>query len=358
MISFNLEASMKIVHPSLRQSFRPVNLCGVALMLLWLATGAAAQSTDMEFPTPVRSNEISGTISPRDVGDPRLTRYFYSLTGTNGDLNITVESRNLNGDVDLFTAGTLRPLVKLSMYAGGTASSSSKSIYFKREESLILRIEARSPNDDEGSFRIRFDGAFAPIVGEVREPEPIAAAPQPSATGRKTKRVTATGARIDEPVVETATTPTESSTTAPTAKPDAATNAANPESPQPATANIEPAPRPTGRGARARRPRTPRTSQRTARTRPAPKTPDREQPPTQPEAPAAATINTTSPATPEPSISGPRLIIETKDGLRFERYMTNVRRVTVENGQIVVVLKTGRVERQPLTNVLKMSIEP
>jgi hypothetical protein len=92
------------------------------------------------------------------------------------------------------------------------------------------------------------------------------------------------------------------------------------------------------------------------RPRPAPKPPAREPVP-QPEEPAATT-NTTQPATPEPSISGPRLIIETKDGLRVERYMTNVRRVTVENGQIVVVLKTGRIERQPLTNILKMSIEP
>jgi hypothetical protein len=38
--------------------------------------------------------------------------------------------------------------------------------------------------------------------------------------------------------------------------------------------------------------------------------------------------------------------------------MTAVRRVTVDNGQIVVVLKSGKVERQPMTNVLKMSIEP
>lgn len=195
---------MKIVHAPLWQSPRATSLCAALLALaLALSINASAQSTDIEFPTPVRSNEISGTIAPRDVGDPRLTRYFFSLTGTNGDLTVTVESRNLNGDVDLFTAGSLRPLTKLSMYAGDTAASSSKSIYFKGQEALILRVEARTPNDLEGTFRIRFEGAFAPIVGEVREAEPVGpTAPASDSTARKTKRVTATGARIEEPVAE------------------------------------------------------------------------------------------------------------------------------------------------------------
>jgi len=52
------------------------------------------------------------------------------------------------------------------------------------------------------------------------------------------------------------------------------------------------------------------------------------------------------------------LIIETRDGMRVERYMTTVRRVTVERGQIVVVTTDGKVERQPMSNVLRMSIEP
>jgi len=32
--------------------------------------------------------------------------------------------------------------------------------------------------------------------------------------------------------------------------------------------------------------------------------------------------------------------------------------VTIENNQIVVVGRDGRIERQPMTNVLRMSIEP
>ncbi len=344
---------MKIIHAPLRQRPRPVIWLGAALLLLALSTGAAAQSTDIEFPTPVRTNEISGTIAPRDVGDSRLTRYFYSLSGTNGDLILTVESRNLNGDVDLFTAGALRPLVKLSMYAGETASTTTRTIYFKRQEALILRVEARSPNDAEGSFRIRFGGAFAPFVGEAREPEPIGPpTPATATTGGKTRRVTATGARIDEPVVEAAANTSEPEAPPSTTAPDATTTENRAEPAQPATAETEPAPRPTARAARTRRPRRPAT--RTVRNRPTPP-PTEEPQPAPPETSAAATEPPTSA---EPLPAGPRLIIETKDGLRVERYMATVRRVTVDNGQIVVILKSGKVERQPMTNVLKMSIEP
>jgi hypothetical protein len=56
--------------------------------------------------------------------------------------------------------------------------------------------------------------------------------------------------------------------------------------------------------------------------------------------------------------SGPRLIIETNDGTLINRYMSSVRRVTVENGQVLVVSKDGKTERIPLANVLRMSIAP
>jgi hypothetical protein len=324
-------------------------------LLLALATGAAAQSTDIEFPTPVRTNEISGTIAPRDVGDSRLTRYFYSLSGTNGDLILTVESRNLNGDVDLFTAGALRPLVKLSMYASDTASTTTRTIYFKRDEALILRVEARSPNDAEGSFRIRFAGAFAPFAGEAREPEPINPLPPTAATGGKTRRVTATGARIDDPVVAAVADTPEPESRPATPAPDTPITDNPPEAAQPTATETEATSRPTARPSRTRRPRTPRRPPtRAARNRPTP--PPTEEP--QPAQPETSTATTQPPASPEPAPAGPRLIIETKDGLRVERYMATVRRVTVDNGQIVVVLKSGKVERQPMTNVLKMSIEP
>jgi len=48
----------------------------------------------------------------------------------------------------------------------------------------------------------------------------------------------------------------------------------------------------------------------------------------------------------------------TKDGETVERDMSTVRRVTVENNQVVVVTRDGRTTRTPMSNVLRMSIEP
>lgn len=327
---------MKKIHAPLNLQERfTVRLCALAV-LFFSSISVAAQSTDPQYPWPVRTNEITGAITPRDLGDARLTRYFYSCSGTPGDLIISVESRNLEGDVDVFTASTLRPLAKLPMYAGTTSSSGSKTIYLRTRESLIVRVEARTPNDDNGSFRIRFDGTFEPIGSDVPDPEiVIPTVSSAGTTGKKGRRVTATGARIDEPepqpeptaAVETETTtpatpPSETSATVDT--PTETVEAAKPTTPRPRTP-------------RNRRARTP--TARSTRTRP------------------TARAQTPEPPTAEAAV-GPRLIIEMRDGMRVERYMTTVRRVTVENGQIVVITKDGKIDRQPMSNILRMAIEP
>lgn len=316
-------------------------------LLCLLQPLAAAQSTSSEFPTPVRDNQISGSIQPRDLGDARLTSYFYAFNGTPGDLIVTVESSNLEGDVDVFTAGTLRPLAKVSMY-GGTGNRGTKTIFLRTRESLILRVEARTPNDAEGTFRVRFDGAFEPYVGEAPTAPEIAVAAPSTSTGRKGRRVNSVGARIEEPEPEpepaTASAPAE--TASPSAKTPTATSPDEALETAANTGRTTTARPTTPRTRRNTRPSTARTAPRTTRTRPS-TTARRTQPPPEPQ-PATA---------PEPA-SGPRLIIETRDGTRVERFMSTVRRVTVENGQIVVITRDGKVDRQPMSNVLRMAIEP
>jgi len=331
---------MKTVHAPLHRQHRFAALFCALIIVSLSSASALAQSTEAEFPTPVRSNEISGIITPRDLGDPRLTRYFYSFTGTPGDLNVTVESRNLEGDIDVFTAGTLRPLAKVSVYATGGVSGGTKTIYMKTRESLVLRIEARTPNDNDGSFRVRFDGGFEPVGSDVPDPEPVIPTVSSAAKGR---RVTATGARIEEP--EPQPTPAEAKTGTPstgTATPTETPATETPATTAEATKPEPPKPRPT----RIRRPVTARNT----RTRPT-TTRRKPEPPTE-------TATTTTAQPPEPVAAGPRLIIETRDGMKVERYMTTVRRVTVENGQLIVITKDGHIERQPMTNVLRMAIEP
>jgi hypothetical protein len=51
-----------------------------------------AQSINQSYPTPITSNEISGKIAARDLGDARLTAYYYAFDGAQGDIFINVES--------------------------------------------------------------------------------------------------------------------------------------------------------------------------------------------------------------------------------------------------------------------------
>ena len=300
--------------------------------VLAITTSAAAQSQDPSAPSPVRSNAVTGHIAARDLGDARLTDHFYTFTGTPGDLLITVQSTNLNGDIDVFTAGTLRPLLKLTVYAESTTPV-TKGIYLRRREDLVLRVEARTPNDDEGRYRISFGGSFEPIIGgpDIAETETPATTETP-VTGRKTKRVSSVGARIEEPeppVTAVAAAPTPAPTPEPTPV----------ESPK---TSEKPAGAETEKSAPA--PRTPRTRRSTGRR--VVVTPPPKRAPTPQPAPE-----------PAPEI-GPRLVIETNDGTLINRSMSSVRRVTVENGQVVVVNKDGTINRILLSNIVRMSISP
>jgi hypothetical protein len=352
---------------------KPVkNVIRLWFVLLLIVAGARAQSLDPSSPAPVRSNSFLGRIAARDLGDSRLTDHYYAFTGTPGDLLITVQSKNLNGDIDIFTAGTLRPLLKLTVYAEST-SPVTKGIYLRRREDLILRVEARSPNDDEGTYQLTFTGSFEPIAGgvDVGETEATALGTASPATGSgtKTRRVSSVGARIEEPAAEIAATPTPEPT--PEAKPTERTNTAE----KPAESSSKAAP---PRAARPRRPTTRRVTPapgkpvepvaeekqieedeaKVATSEPKPKPPSRTGTrrrgatpgTTKPKAEPAATQ-------PQPDL-GPRLVIETNDGTLINRSMSGVRRVMVENGQVVVVGRDGKVDRFLLANVVRMSIAP
>ena len=349
-------------------------LSATAFSLL-VVVGVCAQSTDVRSPTPIQTNEVLGTIAARDIGDARLTDYFYTFTGVPGDLLITIESRNLNGDLDIFTAGELRPLLKISVYAEST-STVTKNIYFRKRESLILRVEARTPNDNEGTYQIRFSGSFEPISGplpdetETRTAEPSQATSRSS--DKKVTRVSSVGARIEEPPAEVAAAPT-------------------PTPVEPAEAP-KPAPSKTTRRGRASARRTPRkppapsettntaTAEKPDATKPGSETEKKEEaaketPASTAETPKEPSDTESKPkpvrrgatrkrpaatkpaAEPEPE-STQRLVIEIKDGTRIEFFMNTVRSVTVYGGQIVIVGKDGKVERVSMANVLRMSIGP
>lgn len=352
-------------------------LPAVAAFLLTLAAAAplCAQSGEANYPTPVFTSELSGHVAVRDLGDARRTRHFYIFRGAEGDLVVNLETAQLLGDVDVFLANGFRPLVKFTLF--GDAARLSKSFYLRKEETLVLRVEARAVGDVEGTYRVTFGGSFLPAPPELANQTQPEAPTLSSAEPRgNTRRVTSTGARIDEPRVEP--TPAEE------------------------TANAEPTPAPTptperttgrrstaNRRGRNTRPATPRTRPSESAAQPTPTTPESNEAKPAEDTTAAAptptptpprrrnTRNTRRGSARESTASRPaeppaqppadaqpapaptqRLIIVTRDGETLERDMSGVRRVTVENNQVVIVGRDGKVTRRPLADILRMSIEP
>lgn len=367
-------------------NFRPNSrklLLIVAAFLLTLAAAATlrAQSSEANFPTPVFASELNGRIAPRDVGDPRRTRHFYTFRGSEGDLVVNLETAELLGDVDVFVASGFRPLVKFTVL--GDPVRLSKSFYLRKEETLVLRVEARATGDLEGTYRITFGGSFLPAPPELANQTPTEA-PTLSSTGSPgSRRVTATGARIDPPRVEptpAVETANAEPTPAPTPTPARATGRRSngdrrgrgtrpaPTRPRPSESAAQPS-TPEGTGARPADDTTAGTSAATEPPAPSPaSTPRRRgtRPPRRnPARESAEARRAETPAQPPadtqpapPPAPSQRLVIITKGGEILERDMSGVRRVTVENNQVVIVGRDGKVTRRALADILKMSIEP
>ncbi len=354
-VSRSRDFSMRVV------AKRILYLPFLTALLLSTFGQAHAQSSEATAPTPISANDLSGSIAARDIGDSRFTHHYYAFSGNPGDVLITVQSKNLNGDVDVFTAGTLRPLLKFTLYAE-SSSPITKGIYLRRHEDLILRVEARSPNDDEGTYQIRFGGSFEPIaapsVAEAAKPESTIELSTSSA--KKGRRVTSAGARINEPAPppeDVAVLPP-----APTPSPEATPAERTERAPVRATPDRRGRGRATTRRTPAPRPeaRTPNKEAKPAETGAAEGVATREP---EPAPPARRTgrrgtrTPATTPVAPEPP-SGPRLVLEMLDGTRSERFMNTIRRVTIENNQIVVIGKDGKIDRTRMSEVLRMTIEP
>src|SRR5436309_714861 len=173
-------------------------------VLFVVASTGLAQSSDQSLPTPVLTSEVNGTIAPLDLGDARVTRHFYAFDASPGDLIITADSKNLNGDIDVFTAVTFRPLMKTTMYANAQMPEVTKSIFLRAHQILILRVEARTPNDEAGVYHIRFRGSFEPFSGGIPVAEATESTAERPRSSRGTKRVSSVGATIAEPPAETA----------------------------------------------------------------------------------------------------------------------------------------------------------
>jgi len=345
-----------------------------------------AQSTDQSLPTPVLSNEINGRIAALDVGDPRTTKHFYAFAASPGDLLVTMDSKNLDGDVDVFTAISFRPLMKTTFYASSQSAGVTKGIYLRAHQLLILRIEARTPNDDPGTYRIHFGGTFEPFSGGI----PVAENTEtPNDANEKisANRLSSVGATIPRPLVQIVETPEAKPSPSPEKTADKTietTGTAKVETEKPATTartnTTRPPRRSTRPGTSRRQPPTKKTqAPAKSQTETATVDPTKSEPAkvesekaeavktgkrATEEKPAPGEVKTNETtaekAKPQETLApvGARLIIEEKDGTRIERPMSSVRRVVIEGSTIVVLLKNGKTERIAMADVARMAIEP
>lgn len=367
-------------------------LCVFALV--FFSAISQAQSINQGYPTPVTSNEISGQIPARDIGDARLTSYFYTFNAAQGDVFINVVTKNLNGDIDIFTHDNLRPLTKITIYADASEGETGRVIYLRQPVKLILRIEGRSPNDDAATYRIKFAGSFVPAaaaenqetetptvksdnqtdvrvnsVGTIIEvkPKPTPAPKEIIAEVKKSERETKRQSEEKSAVGEIAAETKEAERAAAKAEKEqiaekekaAEVQAEIQNEVKPAVVVTDELPKKetpeTEIVAETKKDSTEKTEEKSnetiaektiteAETTATEKPKKREKPKSVKPLPPAALENI-------------RLIISFKDGTRIERPMNEVLKVGVDRGVLTIISKDGAIGRYSILDVERMTIE-
>jgi hypothetical protein len=327
-----------------------------------------AQSTLPDFPTPVSSNEISGAIKARDVGDSRLTTYYYWFEGSQGDMFVNLVTKNFAGDVDLFIQSGLRPLTKIVIYPDFGEAETGRVIYLRKPEKLVLRVQGRTPNDEPAQFRVKFAGSFVAVKGTGTDEPEI-----PKVIGETvgSVRVNSVGTIIPPPArpvkVDTESAAVDPDKSEAKEKPKSETETLAERSD---TTETKPVPKvevvvtddtlkkstATKSIAPPRRPRNARVSPKKVTPPETPVSETREKKenevdPAENEAKTAATETNADP------LANVQLVILFKDGRRIERPLTEVARFSVDRGVLTVIAKGGRIGKYSMVDVSKVTIE-
>ena len=345
-------------------------------LLIFLQSEVFAQSTNQSFPTPVTSNEINGKIKARDLGDARLTSYFYAFNGNQGDIFINVVTKNLDGDIDVFTADNLKPLTKITVYSDNPESETGRVIYLRQPQKLILRIEGKSPTDDPATFKIKFAGSFEAMTGttaendESKQPEVITEdkgevrvnsvgtiietkpkpTPKPKTTTAKvekeeTKKEEETSAKVEKDDSENLPKKeeTEEKKSEKTKKDKkfevVVTDNLPVKKDEPETKTDETvAEKDTKKNTAKKQVKPPKTT-------PTPKIKPK------------TTTKKTDTVVDLSQLENIRLVVIFKDGTKIERPMSEVLKINVDKGILTVIAKDGTIGRYSILDVAKMTIE-
>ncbi|HBR58537.1 MAG TPA: hypothetical protein DEA22_13880 [Blastocatellia bacterium] len=345
-----------------------------------LAVESAAQSTDVNFPTPITGNEVKGTVSARDVGDARLTTHYYLLAGGQGDIFINVVTNNFTGGIDLFAANSMDPVTKIAVYADLGRTETGRVVYLRKSEKLVLRIQGRTPNADPADYAIKFAGSFVAL--QKSDAPTLPALPKVTAGTDSGVRVNTVGTILERPAPPVAV-PDEmkevaSNKTATVTKPDKKPEPKKSENKEKESSKIDSDPKPAKGAKPSTKPVVVKTDNIPTETRPrevATKPAENRAPAKKPAGSsrrsaragtASSTTSNTKATQPRSEAAAPaptdpmaafRLIVLFKDGKTIERPMTEVLRFGVDNGILTIVHKNGSIGRYSMLTVAKVSVE-
>ncbi|CAN5385597.1 hypothetical protein BH20ACI2_BH20ACI2_23840 [soil metagenome] len=280
------------------------------------------------------------------MGDSRQTSYFYAFEGVQGDIFINVVTKNLTGDVDVFTADSLHPLTKIVLYADSSPNETGRLIYLRKPARLILRVEGRTPNDDPATFRIKFAGSFVALAAKETEEAPVV---------ERSERDDSSGVRVNSvgTIIEVLPQKTKRTESAPEKK----EAVAEPEA-EPAEAVTPGKETPAVRISPSPEVKTIFGNKSTRREENVSGTPKKNE-----TSPATARRNRGRTPSPEAEVKAPdplasiRLVIEMKDGEVIERPMNEVIRFSVDKGILTVITNDRKTVRYSILLVERVTIK-
>ena len=147
---------------AMRLRLRQTGMAVAAVLLLTAAAGSsAAQSTDRDNPTPLRSDEVKADFSQDNP------EYFYSFAAGPGEVVFTLDVKGAppGGGSTYFRLFTTdgRELDAFERFAGGGSSEKLvKRVTFAQRQPVVMRIGKQI---GAGSYRLRISGAVALAQG-------------------------------------------------------------------------------------------------------------------------------------------------------------------------------------------------
>jgi hypothetical protein len=342
----------------------------VFAVVVFMAASAAAQSTDVAFPTPITANELDGTIKPRDIGDNRQTTYYYTFGGNQGDIFVNVVTANFEGEIEIFAQDGMRSLARILVYSDSPQTETGRLIYLRKPEQLLLRIRGNAASEKPATYRFKFAGSFVALEKTAdAEPAPVVETPVEGVV-----RVNSVGTIIGAPRSPETQTKSQSSSSDKSLRAEESNRGSGGNRTE--IADKRSADRPAGKAedvadanssksgsknanaekstANAKPPRRPLRVVKTDRTQQPKKdsaASDAGREKTGEQSGAAAARQKTDP------LANVKLVIDFKDGTRSSVPLPELLRFTVDRGTLVVLRKNGTIERYRMIDVARVTIE-